>query len=65
MYISSKCQGVITSLERTSWVDNNADTAVIDKKEGIEHYTDGVRYFTEYMFPIRTGTKVTKRGFAF
>jgi hypothetical protein len=65
MYISSKCQGVITSLERTSWVDNNADTAVIDKKEGIEHYSDGIRYFTEYMFPIRTGTKTVIRGFSF
>lgn len=65
MYFSPKVQGVITSMERTSWVDNNADTATIDKKEGIEHFSDGIRYFTEYMFPIRTGTKTTARGFGF
>jgi len=65
MYISAKCQDVITSLERTSWVDNNADSAVIDKKENIEHFSDGIRYFTEFMFPIRTGTKTTIRGFGF
>lgn len=65
MYVSHKCQGVISSLERTSWVDNNPDAAMIDKKAGEEHFSDGVRYFTEYRFPIHTGTKTAKRGFGF
>ena len=65
LYIDAKCNGVITSLERTKWVDNNPDIAVIDKSEGIEHFSDGVRYGIEYLFPVHTGTKTTSRGFNF
>jgi len=53
MYIHPRCKGIIKSLERTRWVDNNADTATIDKTEGIEHYSDGIRYFTEFKFPVQ------------
>jgi CO dehydrogenase nickel-insertion accessory protein CooC1 len=56
---------VITSLERTKWVDGNPDTAVIDKSEGIEHFSDGIRYGVEYMFPVNLGTKRAVRGFNF
>jgi hypothetical protein len=65
MYVHPRCKGVITSLERTKWVDGNPDTAAIDKKESIEHYSDGIRYGIEYQFPIRSGTKTVKRGFGF
>jgi len=65
MYFSAKVQSVVTSVERTAWVDNNADTAVIDKKESIEHFSDGIRYFTEYCFPIRLSSKTVARGFGF
>jgi hypothetical protein len=65
MYISSKCTGVIMSLERTKWVDNNSDTAVIDKSESLEHFSDGIRYGTEYLFPVQQGTKRVSRGFNF
>lgn len=65
MYVSNKCTGVINSLERTRWMDKNSDTATIDKSEGIEHFSDGVRYGTEYLFPVLSGTKRTKRGFNF
>jgi hypothetical protein len=64
-YINPTCTGVITSLERTTWVDNNPDTATIDKKEGVEHYSDGIRYLFEFKFPIVSGTKSTARGFGF
>lgn len=64
-YINPTCTGVITSLERTTWVDNNPDTATIDKKEGVEHYSDGIRYLFEFKFPIVSGTKSTARGFNF
>jgi len=63
LYVSSKCTGVAHSLERTKWVDS-ADSAVIDKSEGIEHYSDGIRYGIEYLFPIQ-GRTVTKRGEGF
>jgi hypothetical protein len=65
MYIHPRCSGLIMSLERTAWVDNNTDTAAIDKKEGVEHFSDGVRYGIEYMFPIQSHKKATARGFGF
>lgn len=65
LYIHPRCSGLINSLERTKWVDNNSDTATIDKKESIEHFSDGVRYGMEFLFPIRSTTKRTSRGFGF
>lgn len=65
LYIHPKCSGVITSLERTKWIDNNPDIAAIDKSEGVEHFSDGIRYGVEYLFPIHQGTKRTSRGFNF
>jgi hypothetical protein len=65
MWVDSKCEGTIKSLERTKWVDKNPDSATIDKSEGIEHYSDGVRYATEYLFPVRSGKKRVARGFNF
>lgn len=65
MYVSAKCPHMITSLERTKWVDNNADTATIDKKENIEHSSDGGRYLTEYLFPIHNRKTPVARGFGF
>ena len=65
MYVSSECEGLVKSLERTKWVDKNPDTATIDKSEGVEHYSDGVRYAIEYLFPVRNGQKRTARGFSF
>ena len=65
MLIHPKCVNTIKSLERTQWTETNPDTATIDKKEGVEHWTDGLRYAIEYLFPVRGGTKVTTRGFGF
>ena len=65
LYVSSKCEGTIMSLERTRWVDRNPDTASIDKTENVEHFSDGVRYLVEYLFPVRSGSKTTLRGFGF
>lgn len=65
MYIHPKCVNTIKSVERTQWVESNPDTATIDKKEGIEHWTDGLRYAIEYLFPVRSGAKVTSKGFGF
>ena len=65
MYVSSKCKGLISSLERTVWVDGNSDTATIDKSKGQEHFSDACRYPISYLFPIHAGTKKTARGFGF
>ena len=65
IYVHPRCTGVINSLERTKWVDGNPDTAAIDKSEGIEHFSDGIRYGVEYLFPVLSGTKRTSRGFGF
>jgi hypothetical protein len=65
MFIHPRCQGVIQSMERTVWVDNNPDLAVISKKEGIEHYSDGIRYGLAYNFPIQVGRKKVFTGFGF
>jgi hypothetical protein len=65
MYVHSRCEGLIKSLERTKWVDKNPDTATIDKSEGVEHFSDGVRYAIEYKYPVKMHHKRTARGFGF
>jgi hypothetical protein len=65
LYIHPRCTGVITSLERTKWVENNPDKATIDKSEGVEHYSDGIRYIVEFIWPIKRAHTVTRRGFNF
>ncbi len=65
MQVSGKCQGVIKSLERTAWLDNNSNTATIDKTMGVEHHSDGIRYLVEYMYPIMLNNRVVARGFGF
>jgi hypothetical protein len=65
LYIHPRCSGTVVSLERTKWTERNLDIATIDKSEGIEHFSDGVRYAVEYLYPIQTGGKRTSRGFNF
>jgi hypothetical protein len=60
MFFDPKCRHLIASMERTVWLDNNPDTATIDKRGGWEHPSDGVRYFTEYMFPIQANVRATR-----
>jgi hypothetical protein len=60
------CPETIISMERTKWVDKNPDLAAIDKSEGVEHFSDGVRYATDYLFPIKAaGIASVAKGFAF
>lgn len=65
MWLHPNCSGVIESLERTAWLENTSDSATLDKKAGTEHFSDGVRYPIEYLFPIKSFNKVVKRGFGF
>lgn len=64
-FVHPRCKGVVESLERTRWVDGKPETATIDKSEGIEHFSDGIRYGVEYMFPVTNVGKRAKRGFGF
>ena len=48
-----------------SWMENNINTAQISKAEGVEHWTDALRYAIEYLFPVRASTKATSSGFMF
>jgi hypothetical protein len=63
--VHPRCTGIITSLERTEWLDKNPDTAAIDKSKGVEHFSDSVRYPVEYLWPVEAGTKRVARGFGF
>lgn len=65
MFVHPRCRHTIHSLERTKWADKNPDTATIDKTAGDEHFSDGLRYFAEYRFPVRNGQKVTAKGASF
>lgn len=61
MFFHPRVKGVINSVEKTSWAEGNADSATIDKSEGVEHYSDSVRYPTEFLFPIKhKGSSVRK-----
>jgi hypothetical protein len=65
MYVHPRCTGTIVSLERTIWTDTNPDVATIDKSEGVEHFSDGIRYSISHLFPINVGQKRIARGFKF
>ena len=65
LFVHPRAEGAIESLEKTKWLDGKPDSATIDKSEGVEHFSDGIRYATEYLFPVlATGPRVT-RGFSF
>jgi hypothetical protein len=55
----------ISSVERTVWLETNPNVAVIDKRTGVEHFSDGVRYITDYRFPVRSSQKSVHKGFGF
>lgn len=50
--VHPRCTGLIKSLERTTWLENRPETATIDKTQGIEHYSDGLRYLIDYLWPL-------------
>ena len=63
-FVSANCKPVIESLRRTQWVDKSSDTAMIDKSQDIEHFSDGIRYYMDYHWPIKH-RRSSARGFAF
>lgn len=65
IFIDAKLTGLIQSLERTAWVENTSDSATIDKSLGVEHFSDGVRYPMEYLFPIKNASRGNVKGNSF
>ncbi len=58
MYVDSCCKYLIDSLNETQWKEQkDSDRVQIDKTLGNEHWTDGVRYAIEYLFPIKRKTR--------
>jgi len=62
LLIHPRCKRVIQSLERTKWADSH--NAVIDKSEGVEHFSDNIRYGMHWHFPLLSKAHA-KRGFGF
>jgi len=61
LFFHPRVSRTIESMEKTSWVSGNSDSATIDKSEGVEHYSDSVRYPMEYLYPVNyTSTRVVQ-----
>lgn len=65
LYWSYNCPGSISSMEKTSWRSISSDSAAIDKTNGDEHYSDGVRYFVNWHWPIIARKPTIKVGKSF
>lgn len=61
-FVCRSARETIRSLDRTSWKEDKPSRAEIDKSKGYEHFSDGVRYFMEYRWPIRSGLKNSASG---
>lgn len=64
-FIDPSCQKLIDSLEKTVWLENRPETATIDKSMNIEHFSDGIRYMVEFLFPITRSKPRVNTGFSF
>ncbi len=52
-FINKKCTGTVDSMLSTVWKDTvDGDTKKIDKTGDKEHFSDGIRYMIEYLYPI-------------
>lgn len=65
IYISPNCPNLIKSLERTRWVNRDPNTATIDKSESVEHFSDGLRYAVDYLYPVHNEGPRVFRGVKF
>lgn len=65
MYFHPRIVNTIRSMERTVWLENNPDSAMIDKKEGVEHWSDGIRYYTDFTSPVIHSSTRPVQGFTF
>ena len=52
MLFSPQVPNTIRSMERTAWLESRPESAMIDKTQNVEHFSDGIRYMTEYLYSI-------------
>jgi len=55
LFFNKDCTRTIASMEQTAWKVGHTtgmDNATIDKSKNTEHFSDGVRYICEYLYPI-------------
>ncbi len=55
LFFNKDCTRTIASMEQTSWKvgqTTGMDNATIDKTKNTEHFSDGIRYICEYLYPI-------------
>lgn len=57
MYVHPRCANLIKTLTGLTYVDNAPD-----KKGGLDHMSDGMRYLVHNEFPINKEKRVRKRG---
>jgi len=59
LFISRKAKNLISSLLRTNWDGSSYNGLVIDKRDGIEHWSDALRYLIDFVFNRGTATSVS------
>lgn len=50
LYIDPRCKGIIESLEKHSYKEGSSQP---DKDSGFDHMSDAIRYYIDYVFPVR------------
>lgn len=60
-FSKNDCPNTIRSIEGTMWTEKrnseDMDSATIDKSQGIEHFSDGIRYACEFIYPVTSSGK--------
>ena len=59
MFVDPKCRKILESLAKHSY---KTDSNQPDKDSGLDHMSDAVRYFVDYVFPVRRETAVQPMG---
>jgi hypothetical protein len=49
-YVDPKCKKILESLEKHSY---KAGTSIPDKDSGYDHFSDSIRYYIDYVFPLK------------
>jgi len=50
-FVDPKCKKIIESLEKHTYKENSNN--VPDKDSGFDHFSDSIRYFIDYVFPVK------------
>ena len=65
-FCGRNCKQTIKSVQQTQWKRTRGtdamDVATIDKSGGVEHFSDGIRYIVNWLFPVSTRGVTIIRG---